>query len=173
MAFQFPKHLSNFQGVIRIPKRLQRNKAFESDVDRKDQMELKIMLNHDKTFTRIILYMNFFNSSGHSLPNTIFWCWIILYYISIIWVYLSFFLVFYNERVCLFVCLFLGWFLSRRDERDFNTKGKSPLMKPPLMKYVKSKRFSTKTKSCTSNWKKRKSQLILFTKRRKREKVHK
>lgn len=103
MAFQFPKHLSNFQGVIRIPKRLQRNKAFESDVDRKDQMELKIMLNHDKTFTRIILYMNFFNSSGQSLSNTIFWCWIILYYISIIWVYLSFFLVFYNERVCLFV----------------------------------------------------------------------
>ena len=52
--FQFLKHLSNLQGVISIPNRLQRNNAFESDVDRKDQMELRIIfLIYDKTFTRI------------------------------------------------------------------------------------------------------------------------
>lgn len=158
-SFQFPKHLSNLQGVIRIPNRLQRNNAFEQ---RKDQMELKIIfLIYDKTFTRIVLYMNFFHSSGHSLSHILSLMLnnIILYINNMS---LSFFLVFYNERVFLFCfVLFLGWFLLRRDERDFNTKGTSPLMKPPLMKYVKSKRYSTKTKKLHKQWKKNRNQFSL------------
>lgn len=112
-SFQFPKHLSNLQGVIRIPNRLQRNNAFEQ---RKDQTELKIIfLIYDKTFTRIVLYMNFFHSSGHSLSHILSLMLnnIILYINNMS---LSFFLVFYNERVFLFCFVFGMIFIKTRRE---------------------------------------------------------
>ena len=112
-SFQFPKHLSNLQGVIRIPNRLQRNHAFEQ---RKGQMELKIIfLIYDKTFTRIVLYMNFFHSSGHSLSHILSLMLnnIILYINNMS---LSFFLVFYNERVFLFCFVFGMIFIKTRRE---------------------------------------------------------